>query len=118
MTIPSPLTWAFEGLAFVLELVGLAALAWWGFAWPESRVVSVLLGIGAPLLAVVVWGAFAAPKAAYGLPVGGVLLVKALVFGAAVVALFAIGHRGLALSFAGIVVLDTAVITLLRAVSE
>ncbi|WP_128378661.1 YrdB family protein [Streptomyces cavernae] len=115
MTIPAPLAWTAEGLAFLLELVALAVLAWWGFTWPGSRVASVVLGLGAPLLAAVVWGAFAAPRATYSLPLAGVLVVKAVVFGAAVLALVAIGHRNLALWFGGVVVLDTVVVTLLRA---
>ncbi|MFE9649838.1 YrdB family protein [Streptomyces sp. NPDC006365] len=114
MTIPAPLAWAAEGLAFALELAALAALAWWGFTRPGSRMASIALGLAAPLLAAVVWGAFAAPRASFTLPLVGVLAVKALVFGAAVVALASMGHRSLALWFGVVVVLDTAVITSLR----
>ncbi|TLS44801.1 DUF2568 domain-containing protein [Streptomyces montanus] len=115
MTIPTPLAWAAEALAFVLEVAALVALAWWGFTQPVSRTACVALGLGTPALAAVIWGAFAAPGASFSLPLVGVLAVKALVFGAAVVALAAIGHRGLALGFGGVVVLDTLVVTLLRA---
>jgi hypothetical protein len=115
MTIPNPLSWPAEGLAFVLELAALGALAWWGFSKPVSRVASVALGLGAPLLVAVIWGAFAAPRASFALPLVEVLAVKALVFGAAVVALASIGHRGLALWFGGVVLLDTVVVTVLRA---
>ncbi|GHF77083.1 hypothetical protein GCM10017566_59090 [Amycolatopsis bartoniae] len=81
-----------EGLAFLLELLALAALAYWGFATGDGIVWKFVLGIGAPVVAAVVWGLFAAPRASFGLPVVGVLAVKAVFFGAAVVALVVTGH--------------------------
>jgi Protein of unknown function (DUF2568) len=43
------------GLAFLLELAALAALCWWGFHVSAATWVKVVLGIGAPLAAVIVW---------------------------------------------------------------
>jgi hypothetical protein len=86
-----------------------------GFTRPVSQSASMALGLGAPLVAAVVWGAFAAPRASFSLPLAGVLAVRALVFGAAAAALASVGHRTLALWFVGVVILDTAVVTLLRA---
>jgi hypothetical protein len=74
----------------------------------------VALGIGGPLLAAVVWGLFAAPRAKFAVPLVGVLAVKALVFGAAATALYATGNRALAVTFAVIVVANTAIVTLTR----
>ena len=51
-----------DGLRFTLELAALTALAYWGFSEHDGAV-QWLLGLGAPLLAAVVWGAFVAPKA-------------------------------------------------------
>jgi Protein of unknown function (DUF2568) len=87
---------------------------WWGFTLNVSWPLSITLGIGTPLAAAVLWGAYAAPKARFTLPLIGVLGVKALVFGAAAVVLAAIGHHTLALWFAGIVLVNIAVATLLR----
>jgi hypothetical protein len=81
-----------DGLAFLLELLALAALAYWGFTVGEGVVLEIVLGVGAPVLAAAVWGLFAAPRATFGLPLAGVLLVKAIVFGAAVAALCVTGH--------------------------
>ena len=55
------------GLRFVLELCLLAALGYWGFQLEQSWPVRILMGIGAPLLAAVLWGTFVAPKAGHKL---------------------------------------------------
>jgi Protein of unknown function (DUF2568) len=47
---------------FLCELAMLAALASWGFTVGDGAGAWVL-GIGAPLLAAIVWGAWVAPKA-------------------------------------------------------
>ncbi|MFC0431656.1 YrdB family protein [Kutzneria buriramensis] len=97
-----------EVLALVLELAALAILCWWGFA-TGTGVTAIALGIGAPLVAAVIWGLFAAPKARFSLPRPAVLAVKVLVFGAAAVALAALGHLVPAVVFAVIVVVNLIV---------
>ncbi|KAA9155021.1 DUF2568 domain-containing protein [Amycolatopsis acidicola] len=103
-----------EGLAFLLELLALAVLAYWGFETGDGMALKLVFGIGAPVLAAVVWGLFAAPRASFSLPLAGVLLVKAIVFGAAVAALVATGHLVLAIVFAVLVVANTAYVTVTR----
>ncbi len=44
------------GLRFLLELAVLVALGYWGFHTNSPPIFKVTLGIGAPLLALVVWG--------------------------------------------------------------
>lgn len=73
-----------EVLAFVLELVAIGALAWWGSTAQEGAAASAALGIGTPAAAVALWGLFAAPRAHFSLPLPGVLAVKALVLGGGV----------------------------------
>lgn len=109
------LRWTNDVLAFVLELGALAALGYWGFTVSESWLVKLLLGLGAPAAAAVVWGLFAAPRATFELPLAAVLVVKAIVFGAATAALYARGHRTLAIVFAVVVVINTVVATIDRA---
>jgi hypothetical protein len=82
-------------LRVALELAALAALAIWGW-----RVGGVALAIGLPLLAVLLWGAFVAPRARWFLPLGGRLAVEALIFGAATVALISLGNPVLAVNLA------------------
>jgi hypothetical protein len=112
--LPSALHVANEGLAFLLEVAALAALAWWGATRGASKAAGVLLGIGAPLAAAVVWGLFASPRAKIRLPLAGVIAVKALVFGCASAATYALGLPGLATSFAAIALINTVIATLDR----
>jgi hypothetical protein len=84
-------------VAFASELAALAALAYWGWSFPGSTPVRILLAVGTPLVAAALWGVFAAPQA----PVRVLVLtlaVKLLVFGGAVAALLATGHPRLAVA--------------------
>jgi hypothetical protein len=103
-----------EALAFLLEIVALGALAYWGFHVGNGGAAKAVLAIGAPLLAAVAWGLFAAPRARFKVPLAAVLVVKALVFGAATAALVATGHLVLAAVFAVVVTANTAIATVGR----
>lgn len=109
--IPRGLHAANETVAFLMELAALAALAWWGFTTGNRTFVHVALGLGLPLIAVVMWALFAAPKSKIRTPLAGVLAVKALVFGGAAIALWEVGHESLAIAFAVIAVANTAIAT-------
>lgn len=109
--IPRWLHAANEALAFLIELAALAALGWWGSSTGHSSARHLVLGIGAPLAAVVLWGLYAAPRAVVKLPLSGVLLVKAVVFGGAALALWGLGQAGLAISFAVVALVNTMLAT-------
>lgn len=81
---------------FLLELCVLAALGYWGFQSQPGWLGKIVFGIGAPLIAAVVWGMFVAPKATYRLPGGVILGLEVLVFGAGIAALLAVQHVTLA----------------------
>jgi quinol-cytochrome oxidoreductase complex cytochrome b subunit len=93
-------------LRFLLELCALGALAYWGFKTGSGALTRVGLGIGAPLVAAVVWGTFVSPQAPVQLPGPLVLGLQALVFGSAAAGLVATGHRTLALVFGAIIVIN------------
>jgi hypothetical protein len=114
LRLSEPLYLANEGLAFLVELLALAALAWWGAETGGGLFVHLLLGIGTPLVAAVVWGVFASPRATVKLPLAGVLGVKALVFGAALFGLDLLGHRTLAILFGVLAAANTVLATLGR----
>ena len=103
--------WANFTLAFLLELCALVALGYWGVSVGGGLVTKTALGLGAPLFAAVLWGLLAAPRAPVSVPLVG-LGVKFIVFGSAVLALYATGHRTLAIVFAVIVVANGALIRL------
>jgi Protein of unknown function (DUF2568) len=90
--------WMWLTVAFASELAALAALGHWGWV-TGSGAVRLLLAIGAPAVAGVLWGVFAAPTAPVQV-LAVTVLVKVLVFGSAVAALAATGHPRLALVLA------------------
>jgi hypothetical protein len=83
-------------LRFLLELSALGALGYWGFHTTDGVITKLGLGLGAPLVAAVVWGVFVSPKAAVPLSTPLWLLVQAGVFGAAMAGLLATGRPSLA----------------------
>lgn len=112
--LPTPLHVVNEVLAFLLELVALAALGWWGAKSAASRPVAVARGIGAPLGAAVLWWMFAAPRARIRAGLPGVLAVKALVFGSAAAAIYALEWHRVAGAFAAVAFANTALATVDR----
>jgi hypothetical protein len=84
-TMGTGLAWANAALAFLLELAALGVLAWGGWRLGGDGVLRVLLAVSLPVLAAVLWGAFAAPQ---GDPsTAGRIAVQVLVFGAAALVL-------------------------------
>ena len=80
------------GLRFLLELATLVALGYWGVRTGTGLLAQVALGVAAPLFAAGVWGTFVAPKAPYRLPDILRLGLELLLFGAATLALVAVGQ--------------------------
>jgi hypothetical protein len=93
---------------FVLELVVLVALFLWGVSVSGDLIVSVVLGLGAPALALTVWGLFVAPKASRRLPDPQRLALEIVVFGAGVLAFLATGELLLGLLLAAAATLSLA----------
>jgi hypothetical protein len=89
---------------FLCELAMLAALAFWGFGAGEG-VGAWVLGIGAPVLAAAVWGAFVAPKARWPVPAPLRVAIELVLFGVAAASLAAAGQplAGVILGVAGVV---------------
>jgi hypothetical protein len=93
-------------LRFLLELCALGALGYWGFKTGNTTIAKIALGVGAPLVAAVVWAVFVSPQASVQLPGLVVLVLQVLVLGSAAAALVVTGHRALALVFVVVVVLN------------
>jgi Protein of unknown function (DUF2568) len=77
---------------FILELVVLVALAIWGFGASPEPIVRVVLGLGAPAIAIAVWATFVSPRAPRRLADPARLALEIAVFGAGVLALVLAGH--------------------------
>jgi len=97
-------------LAFFLELCVLVALGYWGFQMGQGTIAKIGLGVGAPLMAVIVWGMFGAPNAVWHLNGSWRLILEVVFFGSAAVALFVSGQRVLSVVFALVFVLNHALI--------
>ena len=93
-------------LRFLLELCALGALGYWGFKTGNTTIARIALGVGAPLVAAVVWAVFVSPQASVQLPGLVVLVLQVLVFGSAAAALVTSGHRAMALVFVVVVVIN------------
>src|SRR3954451_13717807 len=94
------------GLAFVLELVMIAALGYWGFQASDNILIRLLLGIGAPLIAILIWAKYNAPKSATRLQGWRRTVLELAIFAVAAVALVAAGQPGLAVAFMVIVIIN------------
>jgi len=102
-------------LRFLLELVGLGTLAWWGWQ-AGGDVVPLRLGlaVAAPAALGLAWAFVVAPKARNRIPqTTRMVLGTVLLVGVAVIA-WAAGQPGFAASFAVLVIADAALVLALR----
>jgi len=77
-------------LRLLSEIIAFGSLSLWGFLdW--SMPWSIVWGIGAPLVAILVWALFLSPKAVFALPRAIRTLIELLVFVSATLALWALG---------------------------
>ena len=97
-------------LRFLLELGVLAALAYWGFAVGQTTIVKIVFGIGAPVIAIVIWAFLGAPRALWHLKGVWRLLLEVVFFGLPAVALFVAGQRIPGVIFALVFVFNTILI--------
>lgn len=94
---------AIDLLAFVCELFAFASLAIWGFAmWPFPW--NIVVGIGAPVLAILVWALFVSPRAVLAVHPFVRALVELLVYAAATAAWWSMGNAWIGLVFGVIAV--------------
>ncbi|WP_127794140.1 YrdB family protein [Agromyces sp. LHK192] len=87
-------------LRFLLEIFAIVSLGIFGFAafplpWP-----GVLIGIGAPVLAILLWALFRSPKAVFAVDPFVKALVEIAVFSSAAIAWWIMGQPIVAVVFA------------------
>jgi len=87
-------------LRFLLEVFAFVSLGIWGFTafplpWP-----GVLIGLGAPALAILLWGLFLSPKAVFRIDPFGQALVEIAVFSSSAIVWWLMGQPVVAVVFA------------------
>jgi len=88
-------------LRFLLELFAFFTLGLWGFvAWPLPW--NIVAGIGAPLVAIVLWALFRSPRAVFQVDAFGRAVVEIIVMAAAALAWFDLGQPIVAAAFAAV----------------
>jgi hypothetical protein len=95
---------------FALELVAIAAFAWWG-ASLDGVFVGVVVGIAAPAAAVVLWGRFAAPRSKHRLRTRWRVPFELGVFALAAAAIVAVGSTAVAIVFTAAVIINAALLS-------
>ena len=97
---------------FILELTMFGSLAYAGYHSVRHPYGKYLLGIGLPLLAIVLWGFLAAPRSAYRLALPYRSIFALTLFGLSAFLLYRTGQPRLALIF-GIIALGSELTALL-----
>lgn len=98
---------------FLIELCALAALCYWGFASGDSTLADLALGLGAPALAVLAWGALVAPKRMVtNAPLALRMAAEVAVIGAAAVGLYAAGSHALGIALAVVWAANKAILSI------
>jgi hypothetical protein len=94
-------------LALLLEVGALAAFCYSGFTIEGNLLLKLMLGIGLPVLAIVVWALWGAPRSKRRLKGFPFLLLQIIFFGSAAVMLYIAGQYILGLVFAVLFILNT-----------
>jgi hypothetical protein len=101
-------------LRFLLEVCAIVLLAVWGFTAVGPWWAKVVLGVGAPAVAIALWARFVAPRARRFLPLPGRLLVELVIFGAATLVLWSKTGALVAIVFAVAAVINSVLVHLDR----
>ena len=104
-----------DGLRFVLELAGIAALAVWGWSAGDQGPLRFGLAVVAPLALVVVWALLIAPKAHSPLSPTARKLVGSALLAVAAGAIWVAGYPEVATVFAVVNGVNTALMLVLPA---
>ncbi len=100
------------GVAFVVELAALVAVAVVGLTLDASLAVRLLVGVGGPLVMAGLWGLYAAPKARRPLTGLRGAVFKACFFVVAAVALGVTGREGWGVALLAVYLANAAALRL------
>ena len=100
-------------LKFLLEVAGFAALAYTG-AVVGSGLWALVLAVTLPVVAIAVWARWNAPRSAHRLPIGARIPLELTVFVTAALGLLVTGAVVWAMVYLALVVINAALLTVLR----
>lgn len=106
MTCVDVLRAVVQGLAFVVEVAALAALAVWGWGTAGSTPVQVVLAVLAPVALAIVWGALLAPRARRRLQGPALVLAKLVALCGSGTLLATAGHPAAGLALVVVAAVD------------
>ena len=93
-------------LSFLLEIVSVVVIGYWGFTLEVSKVACSIAGLGLPLIFILIWGRFCAPASPHRLSGLWLLCLKLLMFGLTALSLFLSNGLVLAILFFVLVILN------------
>lgn len=79
-------------IRFLLELFLLTSLGVWGYHLDDGTISRVVLTVGLPITAAIIWGLFISPKAKFSLPITAVVFIEFLLVGTAAYGLIWSGY--------------------------
>jgi hypothetical protein len=100
-------------LRFLLELAGVASVAWWGYQLSADGVPRIALAVAAPIVFVLAWWRVVAPRAVNPIPQPTRVLIGTALLLLAAVALWSAGQPLLAGIFAALVLVNAALMPVL-----
>lgn len=105
-------------LRFLLELAGIAAIAYWGFNAVDAWPLQVALAIIGPVVFITAWGRIVAPRAVNAISQTTRVLIGSVILLVTAGALALAGLAVLALAFAVLVIVNTFLMQRLGGPSE
>lgn len=96
------------GATFFIELAMLVGFGYWGFHGDKSVWLRWALGVGLPLVVMILWGLWLAPNAGHRLNLTGGAVLSSILFLLAAIALFDAQQPALAIIFAVIIMVNRA----------
>ena len=94
------------GLSFLLELAMLAAYGYWGFNTGSSTLIHWILGLGIPIVAIIIWSIYNAPMSKRRLPRTPRTILEVVMFSLGAVLLALSGQTTWAIIFAVLIVVN------------
>ncbi len=91
---------------FILELLAIAAVSWWGFQLDASSTTRILAGLLAPIALIAVWATFVSPRPRVVVSPTIRLAIELGIWVLAVLAILDVPAVPVAIVFAALVVID------------